>query len=45
MHKDVVIADKGLTPLFFGVVVITTERMAVWKSKKLHGRFHRVLMG
>ena len=52
MHKDVVTVDKGLTPLSLGkenwrrpVVLTTSNRMAVWKSKELHGRFHRALVG
>ena len=52
MHKDVVAVDKGLTPISLGkenwrrpVVLTTSDRIAVWKSKELHGRFHKALVG
>ena len=52
MHKDVVTVNKGLIPLSLGkknwrrpIVLTTSNRMAVTKSKELHGRFHRALEG
>ena len=52
MHKAVVVVDKGLTPFFLGkenwrrpVVITTSDRIAVWKSKEPQGRFHRALVG
>ena len=52
IHKDVVIVHKEFTPLSLGkenwrrpVVLNTSDRMAVWESKKLHGRFHWALVG
>ena len=52
MHKDVVTVDKGLTPPSLGkenrrrpVVLTTSDRISVWKSKELHGRFHKALGG
>ena len=44
--------NKGLTPLSLGeenwrrpVVFTTSDRMAVWKTTELYGRFHRALVG
>ena len=52
MHKDVVAVDKGLTPLSLGKenwrkpkVISNSDRVAVWKSKELHGRFYKALTG
>ena len=51
IHKDMVTVDKGLTPLSLGkenwrrpVVLTTSDRMAIWKSKALHGRFRRAII-
>ena len=52
MHKDVLTVDKGVTPLSLGkenwrrpAVLTTSDCMAVRKSKELHGRFPRALLG
>ncbi|KAM3959727.1 uncharacterized protein ACR2FA_006251 [Aphomia sociella] len=52
MHRDVVAADKGFTPLSLAkenwrtlTVVATDDRRAIWKSKALHGRFYQALNG
>ena len=52
MHRDVVAVDKGLTPLALAkedwrgpVVLGVSDRMDVWQSKELHGRFYRALHG
>ncbi|CAH2267871.1 jg12947 [Pararge aegeria aegeria] len=44
--------DKSLTPLFLGKenwrmpnVLNNSDRVAVWKSKELHGRFYKALSG
>ena len=52
MHKNVVTVDKGLTPFSLvkenwrrPVVLTTSDRMAMWKSKELLGKFHKALVG
>ena len=52
VHRDVVAVDNGLTPLNLAkenwrrpVVLGTKDRMDVWQSKELHGRFYRALHG
>ncbi|XP_045535833.1 uncharacterized protein LOC123721337 [Papilio machaon] len=52
IHRDVVSVDKGLTPLSLNnenwrkhPVLSTSERLDIWKSKELHGRFYRALHG
>ena len=52
MYKDVATVDEGLTPLFLSkekwrrpVVLTSSDRIAMWKSKELHGRFHIALVG
>ncbi|XP_045541510.1 uncharacterized protein LOC123723010 [Papilio machaon] len=52
IHRDVVSVDKGLTPLSLNnenwrkhSVLSTSERLDIWKSKELHGRFYRALHG
>ncbi|CAH2094526.1 unnamed protein product [Euphydryas editha] len=50
MHGDVVVCDKGLTPLSLAkeewrrpVVLSTSDRETVWMEKELHGRFYKAL--
>ncbi|CAH2235371.1 jg5939 [Pararge aegeria aegeria] len=50
--QDVVAVDTGLSPLFLGKenwrkpkVLSNSDRVAVWKSKELHGRFYEALSG
>ncbi|CAH2266383.1 jg9142 [Pararge aegeria aegeria] len=52
LFLDVVAVEKGLTPLFLGKeywrkpkVLRNADRVAVWKSKELHGRFYKALSG
>ena len=52
MHRDVVAVDRNFTPLSLATenwrkpkVLSTEDRMDVWKSKELHGRFYRALHG
>lgn len=52
MHRDVVVSDKGLTPLSMGnenwrkpTVLSTADRREIWKGKELHGRYFRALTG
>lgn len=52
MHRDMLVVDKGLTPLSLAnenwrrpTVLSTEDRKDVWKSKELHGRFYRALTG
>ncbi|XP_045535408.1 uncharacterized protein LOC106709986 [Papilio machaon] len=52
MYQDVVAMDKGVTPLSLATtnwrrlpVLSVSDRISVWKSKELHGRFHRALTG
>ncbi|KAJ0170136.1 hypothetical protein K1T71_014064 [Dendrolimus kikuchii] len=52
MHRDMVSVDKGFTPLSLAkenwlrpTVLSTSERMDIWKSKELHGRFYQALYG
>ncbi|KAA5659599.1 hypothetical protein F3G64_34350, partial [Pseudomonas aeruginosa] len=52
MYRDVVAVDKGLTPLSLAngnwkrlKVESISDRITVWRSKELHGRFYRALTG
>ncbi|XP_075985622.1 uncharacterized protein LOC142982823 [Anticarsia gemmatalis] len=52
LHRDVVAVDKGLTPLSLAnenwrrpVVMDVGDRVDVWRSKELHGRYYRALHG
>ncbi|CAH2094527.1 unnamed protein product [Euphydryas editha] len=50
MHGEVIVCDKGLTPLSLAkeewrrpVVLSTSNRETVWMEKELHGRFYKAL--